>query len=242
MSKSERYLAWYSGVVTLAFAAVVLTGAAASRNASFDRIDVQRIDVREPDGTLRMVVSNRASFPGAIFHGREYPQHVRPAAGMLFYNDEGTENGGLIFGGSKGADGKIESHGHLSFDKYDQDQVMSLDQSQEDGGERAGLAINDQPEGSLEPLIKDLDELEKLPQDERDKRMAQLQGEGKFANRLFAGKNRQHDAVVELKDADGKPRLRFSVSADGQARIAFLDAGGKVVRSLAPEQLAGAAK
>ena len=30
---------------------------------SFGEIDVERINVREPDGTLRFVLSNRASFP-----------------------------------------------------------------------------------------------------------------------------------------------------------------------------------
>jgi hypothetical protein len=31
-------------------------------------------------------------------------------------NDEGTESGGLIWGGLKQKDGKIENFGHLSFD------------------------------------------------------------------------------------------------------------------------------
>ena len=33
--------------------------------ASFQEIDVQRINVREPDGTLRMVVFSKAAAPGA---------------------------------------------------------------------------------------------------------------------------------------------------------------------------------
>lgn len=90
MSKSERYLACYSGLLTLVFAVVVLTGAAQSRVAKFEQIDVQRINVREKDGTLRMVVSGHDTFPGLIVRDKEYP-HPRPQAGMLFYNDEGTE-------------------------------------------------------------------------------------------------------------------------------------------------------
>jgi len=43
-----------------------------------------------------------------IIKGKERPEmgEARPKAGMLFYNDEGSENGGLIFGGMKNERGK----------------------------------------------------------------------------------------------------------------------------------------
>lgn len=70
---------------------------------------MQRINVREPDGTL----------PGVIVRGKEQPPVDRPQAGMLFYNDEGTENGGLIFGGHQNANGEVIDSGvSLSFDRY----------------------------------------------------------------------------------------------------------------------------
>src|ERR1700732_859217 len=68
---------------------------------SFNELDVQRINVREPDGTLRMTISNSAKAPGLIFKGQEHPFPNRQAAGILFFNDEGTETGGLLFGGAK---------------------------------------------------------------------------------------------------------------------------------------------
>ena len=68
-------------------------------------IAVKRINIIEPDGTLRMVQSNKAQFPGVIVKAEEHKQD-RPFAGMLFFNDEGTENGGLIFNGSKDGGGK----------------------------------------------------------------------------------------------------------------------------------------
>lgn len=49
-----------------------LMGARDTRPATFEEIDVQRINLREPDGTLRMVVSNRTRFPGGMVKGREY--------------------------------------------------------------------------------------------------------------------------------------------------------------------------
>ena len=43
----------------------------------------------------------------------------RPYAGMLFYNDEGSENGGLVFGGHRNAQGEVvDSGGSLTFDPY----------------------------------------------------------------------------------------------------------------------------
>ncbi len=83
----------------------------------------------EPNGTLRMVISDQARFPGAIVQGKRYPFY-RHTAGMLFYNSEGSEHGGLIFGGRKHANGTVSSDGHRSFDGYDQDQTFSLEDAQ----------------------------------------------------------------------------------------------------------------
>jgi len=52
---SQWLLAIYSAVLTTVLAVVVLTGAASPKISSFDEIQVHRINVVEPDGTLRMV-------------------------------------------------------------------------------------------------------------------------------------------------------------------------------------------
>ena len=76
------------------FLCVIAWGQAAVGRAvpSFDEIDVQRINVREPDGTLRMTISSMAKAPGLMFKGKEHPYPSRQAAGVLFFNDEGTES------------------------------------------------------------------------------------------------------------------------------------------------------
>src|SRR5689334_19601387 len=102
-----KILAVYSSIVTTALAAFVLAGSVAAKPQSFDEIDVRRINVREPDGTLRLVISNRARLPGVIVAGKEQPPVDRPQAGMLFYNDEGSENGGLVFSGHRNAKGEV---------------------------------------------------------------------------------------------------------------------------------------
>ena len=50
--------------------------------------------------------------------------------------------------------------------------------------------------------------------------------------RVFVGKNTDRSAAIMLADAAGKPRINLQVDADGQARIEFLDAEGKVIQRL----------
>src|SRR2546425_5369370 len=127
MPTGQRFLAIYSGALTLIFAVTILCGFSSWRKSeTFDQINVHRINLIEPDGTLRMVISNHDKLPGLIVHGKEQA-FARPQAGMLFYNDEGSENGGLIFGGRRNAKGEgVDSGGSLSFDKYGADQIVQL--------------------------------------------------------------------------------------------------------------------
>ena len=134
---TQRILLIYSGVLTSVLGVVLLAGAKSEKKASFDEIDVKRINVVEPDGPVRLVIADKSHFPGLILKGKEYP-HDRQTAGMLFFDDEGTEDGGLIFGGRKEKDGKVESWGHLSFDQYQGDQIMVLEGGESEGQPEIG--------------------------------------------------------------------------------------------------------
>jgi len=101
---TQRVLLIYSGVLTGVLAIVLLSGFdGLQKTASFDPIDVKRINLVEPDGTIRLVISDKSKFPGLIVKGKEYTQD-RQTAGMLFFNDGGTENGrrfvAVLAGGS----------------------------------------------------------------------------------------------------------------------------------------------
>src|ERR1700678_3241752 len=100
---NQTILFIYSVMATalLIYILVFLTEKRHSRIRKFDEIEAQQIRIVEPDGTLRMIVSNSKKLPGVIVHGKEVEKVDRPQAGMLFYNDEASENGGLIFSGSK---------------------------------------------------------------------------------------------------------------------------------------------
>ena len=141
----QKALLVYSATLSTIFAAAMVTGAKSHRNADFDEIQTHRLNIIEPDGTLRMVISDHDRMPGVIVKGKEYSKVDRPQAGMLFYNDEGTENGGLIFGGRQNEKGEVVDSGvSLSFDKYGQPgQIVQLAGVDDKDNKFAGLAIND---------------------------------------------------------------------------------------------------
>lgn len=198
MHAAQRFLIVYSGILTLAFMVTVLCGFTLI-DRTFDQITVHRINVVEPNGTLRMVISDHAELPGVIVKGKQETPPTRPQAGMLFYNDEGSEVGGLIFAGHKNSRGQVvDSGGSLSFDKYGASQIVQLAGVDDKTNRFAGLSVS----GYV--------------------------GETR-AQRVWVGRGRDGDATVALMDAKGRKRLVLDVTPEGAASISFLDASGKVI-------------
>jgi hypothetical protein len=235
---SQRFLVIYSGVLTVALAITVLCAFAQSRQRQkFGEIDVERINVIEPDGTLRMVISNKAEFPGIIIRGRETPHPDRKTAGMLFFNDEGTENGGLIFGGSRDRQGKISSYGHLSFDRYEQDQVFAIDASEDGASRSSQLRILDEPD---HPITQDLEEaarIAKLPKDQQKAAWDKYRATTPHSEpRILLGRSDDRSVALRLKDEQGRDRIVIGVHPDGTPKLEFLDEEGKVTAQLPPSR------
>jgi hypothetical protein len=233
---SPRFLVIYSGVLTIAFAVVVLAGFAESRQKQkFDEISVQRINVVEPDGTLRLVISDKAEFPGIIIKGKETPHPDRNTAGMLFFNDEATENGGLIFGGSKDKEGKVSSYGHLSFDQYEQDQVFSIDAGEENGQRTSELRVIDQPDHPITRDIETAARIAKLPKDQQEAAWRAYRATTPHAEtRVVLGRSDDKSVALRLKDEQGRDRIVILVQPDGSPILQFLDERGKVTSQLPP--------
>lgn len=207
-----------------------------SETATFDEISVKRINIVEPDGQYRLVLSNSERFPGLFMGGKEYKHHSRSGGGMLFFNDNGDEVGGLTTHTAE-EDGEYSASAGLMFDQYKQDQTVGVVYSDRNGQRVAGLRVWDRPEYSIEPLMEFSDRAARAGTDsEREairKEMldyAMAHG-GVGALRFFAGKELQ-DTVVRLADPEGRPRLELKVDAAGEASVAFLDADGKVVKRI----------
>src|SRR5690606_1900221 len=229
--------------VYVSTALIAVLAFAAFRRAEpvrFEEISVERINIVEPDGKLRLVISNRARSPGPIAYGKPfgYPGGGRP--GMIFFNDEETENGGLTFTGHMNEDGTYRARTGLSFDQFNQDQVVVLEYVDQNGQRRLGLSVLDRTDEHILDLVERRDSILAMP--EGPARTAALQklyeprpGEPIAAQRLFAGRVPSKSAVVVLSDRAGKPRLRMSVDSLGTASIEFLDADGRVIHRL-PEE------
>src|SRR5437879_6465967 len=103
---SSRFLRAYALVTTALLG--ILAGAAfrqAVQRTRFIEIDVERINIVEPDGKLRMVLANRPRSIGPIYQGKPFGYAGGTRPGIIFFNDEGTENGGLTFTGKREAAG-----------------------------------------------------------------------------------------------------------------------------------------
>ena len=228
---TTKALIAYSGVTTAVVAYTLITAAMpAPKHATFSSIDVGRINLREPDGTVRMVISNAAQAPGIIIKNKEHPHPSRRSAGMIFFNEEGTENGGLIFDGRSDPDGTAHSGGSLTFDRYEQDQVVQMFAQQDGADNTAGFNVFDRPDKRMDFAL--LDQVSKLPADQRH---AFYEKAGVIGQRrMFIGRDGDGSARVVLRDGEGRERLVMWVSNAGAARIDFLDASGKVTKSVAP--------
>jgi hypothetical protein len=238
---SRRFLAIYSGCLTVVFATTVLAGfARPAKNASFDQITVHRMNVVEPDGTVRLVVSDKAEFPGLYLHGKEIKRPDRgDSAGMLFVNDEGTEDGGLIYGGGREAGKSPSSFSHLSFDQYDQDQTLVLEASLEDGKRTSGVSVNDVGGFPITPdYISDVERVKMMPHGpERAAAWAKLNEKyPPGAERGFFGRQKDDSVGMSLSDASGHVRAVLTVKANGEPVLQFLNADGKVTKEISGDK------
>ena len=241
MHWSQKFLVVYSGVLTFAFALVVFVGiarpfalrevaAAPANKVTFDVIDVHRINVVEPDGTLRLVISDKAKFPGSFLRGKEIARPDRHDTGLLFMNDEGTEMGGLTFDGAKQKDGQVENNGHLSFDQYEQDQMFSIDAGQGGSRKQTMMIFSDRGDYSLYDSIDDLLRMKTLPSAERQAAMEKFVATHPGDHpRILFGRAPDKSVVLRMKDPEGRDRLVMKVSPDGVPALQFLDNSGKVI-------------
>jgi hypothetical protein len=236
LERDVRFLKIYAGITTLALLGLGTSAfIQAPGKQRFKEIDVERINVLEPNGNYRMVISNRARSIGPIAYGKPfgYPGGTRP--GIIFFNDEGTENGGLTFGG-KTEKGKFESGGHLSFDQYNQDQVIYLTYNDENGQRRMGLTVADRADVPIMEVVAQADSAKKLPEPARTEAMKKIMGPRNgvpmFAQRVYVGRDVARSALLNLADPMGRIRLRLKVDSLGTASLEFLDADGHVTSKL----------
>jgi hypothetical protein len=237
--RETRLLRGYSMFMTVALGVIALAAfrQQPAQKTKFIEIDVERINIVEPDGKLRMVISNRPRSIGPIYKGKPFGYAGGTRPGLIFFNDEGTENGGMTITGSRGADGRYRASSSWSFDQFDQDQILTLQYSDNNGQRRTGFTVADRAEVNIYDLVVARDSINLMPDTAArrvalEKLMGPRNGVPLAATRLYAGRDVAKNAVVNLSDAQGRVRLRMRVDSLGRASLDFLDATGRVTYSL----------
>jgi len=241
---SRRFLAAYSGFLTLVVVLAVVSGfARVAPSQTFDEITVRRINVVEPDGTIRLILTNTASSPGIYIKNKEYPHpRGRKGAGLLFFDEEGTEDGGLSYGIEKDQNGRVVgSDGHLSFDQYMQDQIFTIDAGRDGEKKFSLLRMDDRGDYPITDALEALTRISKLPKEQQESEFKKFVATHPGDHpRVVLGRARDGGSVLQLKDTEGRDRIVLRVAPDGTPKLQFLDAAGKAVSEL-PQSATGTA-
>ena len=232
-----RVLKGYALIMTAAFGVMAFAAfRQGTQNTKFTEIDVERINIVEPDGKLRMVISNRPRSIGPIYKGTPFGYAGGGRPGMIFFNDEGTENGGLTFTGSRGTNGQYRASSGFSFDQFDQDQILYFQYSENNGQRRTGMTIADRADVNIFDLVQQRDSIMRMPDTPAraaalEKLMGPRDGVPMFAQRIYVGRDPAKNAMVNLSDKNGKLRIRMMVDSLNRPTLDFLDENGRVTHS-----------
>jgi hypothetical protein len=233
LRRDIRLLQVYAALSSLALVYLAVTAFSQPATAqNLDELTVQRLNVTDANGTLRLVLSGKDRMHPGILDGKLIDR-PRPVAGLLFFNDEGDEVGGLTITGQE-RDGVRRANALLAFDQFKQDQIIALAYSESNTERTTGLTVWDRSDTRLSELIDKLNAAQKLTDPAaREQAIQTARASAPPApRRMFVGKNTDRSVGVMLADAAGKPRLNLRVAADGNAAIEFLDADGKVTRRI----------
>ncbi|TKG97422.1 hypothetical protein EYV94_03055 [Puteibacter caeruleilacunae] len=243
MKNNEKQLVFlraYALFTVIGFFALISIAFNPSSNRRFGTIDVERINIIEKDGTVKMLITNVENFPGAedTINGRPNHGVRKKTAGMLFYNDEGIECGGLIYGGAKTDDGH-DAGLSLTFDQYDGDQVMQLLTTDESikgkRYKRGGLMFNERPDKETQiGMINIINELSTISNEqERAKKLQEYKEQGLIGSspRIYLGHSQGRNSGLFLFDSKGNPKAKFYVDSNNKAKLEVLDENGKVISS-----------
>lgn len=223
-----RFLKFYSGLLTVALLGTIFYVVSQSGEKSFKEITVERINIVESNGDLKLVISNSKRQHQGIVNGKPLPEREREA-GLIFFNSVGDECGGLIYDGNDKEAGLV-----LSVDKYRDDQVMQLQyiENTENNARKYGMQLWDYPkEDGYEERYKAFEDFQKIT-DEKEKTAAYLKmkQDGLLPeDRMFVGKKMNEDVGLFINDNKGKPRIKIYIDGDNNPKIELLNEDGNPI-------------
>jgi hypothetical protein len=240
--REVRWLRTYTFVTTALLAVVSLSAFhRAGQHERITELDVERLNVRAPDGRLAVVIAIPDRMPGVVMRGQERRDGPR-GGGLLFFDAQGNEAGGLLLDSRMrvvGRDTIVEAGHQLSLDRYESDQVAALRYREDSAGWSAGLQVSHFVRGASAEWLAARDAIDRLPAASRDSALRSLRRrfyrEGKWeVPRVFVGEQGR-TAIFEMRDTKGRERVRLVVDSADLARLEFLDDKGHVTNRL-PER------
>jgi len=170
-----------------------------------ERITARRIDIVDENGVIRMTLSGQT--PAPIIDGIQYKRAFN-VAGMVLYDDKGSERGGF---GTADVDGGMA--------------VLALDHPAMDA---IGWRVS--PDGEVRFSINQAPPLIREPR--LDNRL--IPGV-QTPTRIQMAVGADGTPAIALNDEQDRARLRLTITPEGYGAIEFLDAQGRVIHTLAPE-------
>ena len=213
-----------------------------NRKEKFEEIDAERINIIGTNGKPVMVISNKRLIPGVSVNGKTYPKEFSDGrefySGIIFFNEEGDEVGGLLYNGWHKPDSGYFAIEHLSFDQWKQNQVVALQYIDNGKTRRSGLRVWDRPTNvQMDEIFDRFKARNEAPKnspayDSLTKAIqASAQRGDNGVERMFIG-SLNEEAQIQLKDKKGNVRAKFYVDKDGKAKLDFMDERGNVVRAV----------
>ncbi|HZS60351.1 MAG TPA: hypothetical protein VFA43_13845 [Gemmatimonadaceae bacterium] len=238
IQREIRLLKAYTCCSTLLFGVLIFVAAKGpSGPAKFTEIDAERINIREKDGKLRLVIANTDRMPGGTVAGVDlkFRDGKRGGAGMILFNDEGDEDGGFTWEG-KSQDSTHIAESTIRFDNYRQNEAIGMSHSQEGDRKESALEVWDSPNTPISAeFARQLVRVSSMPDGAGKKAAmdtlikAHNTEVGRLTRRVFVGRTLRDDAAVLLMDRNGKPRIRMQVDSANTASLEFLDENGKTI-------------
>ncbi len=227
LRRQLRFLRAYAALNTFVLAVLATTAFRQSTAIQkFDEINAQRINIVDADGTLRMVISNKDRMHPGVIDGKTIDR-PRPVAGMLFFNDEGDEVGGLTFTGRE-ANGTRQANAGLMFDQLKQDQTIGFSYSEGNGRRTAGFQVWDRSDTRLGDLIDKLNAANRIA-DKTTAARVRRQDRRESGDGVTRGRRRQAPADARRgrhrQSADRVPRSAGEgrrARAAGQVGAAYI--------------------
>ena len=230
--RDVRFLKMYAIISTALFVFIITTSFySMNKRPRFQEIDVERINVVEKNGQVRMVISNQGRQHPHIIDGEIIKRDNPRPPGIIFFNHSGDEIGGLVYG-----ENDPDNHfGSITWDKPKGGPTIGFRHVEnEDGKYLSGLSVWNQPNIPSHVMLAKKDSVFHIKNEAKRKEAMKALRDANLlsTHRLFLGKSLENVAMLQLLDMNGQTRLVVMVDADGAPKILFFNEKGKLTHTL----------